>query len=277
MRIFKHIFDFYLNSSIHVALAVYAFTFITLKQLNISHDRNILSFVFFGSITGYNFVKYFGLAKLHHRSLANWMRVIQIFSMLSIVLMCYFALQLETKTLIIVVIMAVITFFYATPLLPKEYFLENTYNLRSISGLKVYVIAFVWSVVTVVLPVVNNDHPISFDVFIMSIQRYLFVIVLILPFDIRDLLYDSLKLSTIPQKIGIKKTKYLGFSLLIINFLLEFFKDDLNLEHLLVLFVITVITFMIILFSGKDRGRNYSAFWVEGLPIFWLILILMFD
>lgn len=260
-----------------MALAVYAFTFITLKQLNISYDRNILSFVFFGSITGYNFVKYFGLAKLHHRSLANWMRVIQIFSMLSFVLMCYFALQLETKTLIIVVTMAVITFFYATPFLPKEYFLDNTYNLRTISGLKVYVIAFVWTIVTVVLPVVNNAYPINFDVFVMSIQRYLFVIVLILPFDIRDLLYDSLRLSTIPQKIGIKKTKYLGFSLLAVNFLLEFFKDDLDEEHLLSLIFITVITFLFILFSSKERGRNYSAFWVEGLPIIWLILILLFD
>jgi len=277
MRIFKHIFDFYINSSIHVALAVYAFTFITLRQLNITYDRNILSFVFFGSITGYNFVKYFGLAKLHHRSLANWMRVIQIFSMLSFVLMCYFALQLETKTLIIVVTMAVITFFYATPFLPKEYFLDNTYNLRTISGLKVYVIAFVWTIVTVVLPVVNNAYPINFDVFVMSIQRYLFVIVLILPFDIRDLLYDSLRLSTIPQKIGIKKTKYLGFSLLAVNFLLEFFKDDLDEEHLLSLIFITVITFLFILFSSNERGRNYSAFWVEGLPIIWLILILLFD
>ncbi len=276
MRIFKHIFDFYINASIHVALAAYAFTFVTLKQLNISYDLEVLNFVFFSSISGYNFVKYFGLAKFHHRSLANWIRVIQIFSMLCFVVMCFFALKLETNTLLIVVAMAVITFFYATPFLPKELFLDNTYNLRTISGLKVYVIAFVWTIVTVVLPVVNNDYPLNFDVFIISVQRYLFVIVLILPFDIRDLLYDSLKLSTIPQKIGIKKTKYFGFLLLSINILLEFFKDELDIRQVIIFFVIILIAFLFIMFSSKDRGRNYSAFWVEGLPVFWLILILVF-
>ena len=276
MRIFKHIFDFYINASIHVALAAYAFTFITLKQLNISYDLEVLNFVFFGSISGYNFVKFFGLAKFHHRSLANWIRVIQIFSIFCFVVMCIFASKLETNTLLIVVAMAVITFFYATPFLPKELFLDKTYNLRTISGLKVYVIAFVWTIVTVVLPVANNGYPLSFDVFIISFQRYLFVIVLILPFDIRDLLYDSLRLSTIPQKIGIKKTKYLGFLLLIINILLEFFKDELDIRRVMIFFVIILIAFLFILFSSKDRGRNYSAFWVEGLPIFWLILILMF-
>ena len=277
MRLLKQIFDFYINASIHVALAVYAMSFITLYQLNIFYDENILYFIFFASITGYNFVKYFGLAKFHYRSLANWLRVIQLFSLICFGFMIYYVLQLERNTLIIVTILALITLLYALPLLPKNVFLDNKYNLRSVSGLKVYIIAFVWAFATIVLPVVNNDYPINFDVFIMLLQRYLYVVVLILPFDIRDLHYDSLKLSTIPQRIGIKNTKILGISLLLIFLLLEFFKDDLDLNQILTTLIITIVTGLFIAFSNMDRGRFYSAFWVEALPIFWLILVLFFD
>ena len=68
MRYLRHIYDFYINASIHVALAVYALGYITLKELNILYDEIVLYFMFYASITGYNFVKYFGLAKFHHRS-----------------------------------------------------------------------------------------------------------------------------------------------------------------------------------------------------------------
>ncbi len=171
MRLLKQIFDFYINASIHVALAVYSLSFITLYQLNIFYDESILYFIFFASITGYNFVKYFGLAKFHYRSLANWLRVIQLFSLICFGFMIYYVLQLERNTLIIVTILALITLLYAIPLLPKNVFLDNKYNLRSVSGLKVYIIAFVWAFATIVLPVVNNDHTLNFDVIVMLLQR----------------------------------------------------------------------------------------------------------
>jgi len=275
MRIFKHLYDFYINASIHVALAASALALISLKELNIPHDRHILNFIFFATITGYNFVKYFGLAKFHHRSLGNWLRIIQVFSLVCFILMCFYAFKLNTSTLIGILIMCVITFFYATPFLPRKIFIDSKYNLRTITGLKVYVIALVWAIVTVVLPVINNGYAIDFDIIIMAFQRYLYVVVLILPFDIRDLRYDSLKLGTIPQKIGIQNTKLLGILLLFMFLLLEFFKDTLSVSQVLSTILISVITGLFIVFSSIDRGRSYSAFWVEGLPILWLALICM--
>lgn len=276
MRILKHIYDFYINASIHVALAVSSLSLVTLKQLNIPYDEYMFFFIFFASITGYNFVKYFGLAKFHHRSLANWLRVIQLFSFVSFILMCFYGLNLERTTLIVIAFLCLITFFYATPFLPKTLFIDSSYNLRTIAGLKVYLIAFVWTIATVILPIVNNNYPVDFDVFIIVFQRYLYVIVLILPFDIRDLHYDSLKLATIPQKIGIRNTKLLGILFLSIFFFLEFFKDSLELSQVLTTLAITVVTSIFILYSDLERNRSYSAFWVEGLPVLWLGLILLF-
>ncbi|NNL16645.1 MAG: hypothetical protein HKO81_08395 [Flavobacteriaceae bacterium] len=277
MHLLKQIFDFYINASIHVALAVCALSYITLEQLNIFYDENLLFFIFFASITGYNFVKYFGLARFHHRSLANWLRIIQLFSLICFGFMIFFLLQLERNTLIIVAILALITLFYATPFLPKNLFMDNKYDLRSVSGLKVYVIALVWALATVLLPVLNSEHLFNFDVTLLIVQRYLYVIVLILPFDIHDLHYDSLKLATIPQRIGIRNTKIFGFTLLLAFLLLEFFKDDLDEKQLFTTAIITVVTGIFIGFSNKDNGRYYSAFLVEGLPVFWLILLLVFN
>lgn len=277
MRVLKPIFDFYINSSIHVALAVYAMSWITLIEFGVAYDENVLYFIFYASITGYNFVKFFGLAKFHHRSLASWLKIIQVFSFFCFLLMVFYAFRLHRETFWIVVGSAVVTFLYAIPFLPRKMLYDSKQNLRSISGLKAHVIALVWAVVTVILPLVNNQIEIDFDVIVTVLQRFMFVLVLILPFDIIDMSYDSLKLATIPQKIGIKNTKILGVLLLIAFVLMEFLKDELVEINILVLFIVAIVTALFVLFSKKERSRYYSVFWVEGLPIFWLMLMLLLN
>jgi 4-hydroxybenzoate polyprenyltransferase len=277
MRYLKLILDFYINSSIHVALAVFSLSWLTLIEFDIPYDENVLYFIFFATITGYNFVKYFGLAKFHHRRLASWLKVIQIFSAVSFVLFCYFAWQLKPKTLLYIIGFGIITFLYAIPFLPKKIFLDSQQNLRSISGLKIYVIALVWTGVTVFLPLINNDFQLHVDVFITAFQRFIFVMVLMLPFEIRDMKYDSLKLSTIPQQIGEKNTKLIGVLLMILFFFIEYFKNELNSNQIIILLIVTFMTILFLVLSKKNQGKYYSAFWVESLPIWWLCLLLLFS
>ncbi|MFG6685641.1 hypothetical protein ACGK9U_03600 [Mariniflexile sp. HNIBRBA6329] len=277
MKMLKQLLDFYINSSIHVALAVFSLTWITLLEFEILYDENLLFFVFFASITGYNFVKYFGFAKFHHRSLANWLKTIQVFSFFSFLSMCYFAFKLNVDTLIYIAVFGLVTFLYAIPFLPKHLFLDNHNNLRNVGGLKVYLIALVWTGVTVFLPLINNQYPMHADVLFTAFQRCIFIIVLMLPFEIRDLMYDSLKLATIPQKIGVKRTKVIGILLLVVFFFLEFFKDDIGANKLIVFAVISIITGLFLVCSKKWQGGYYSSFWVEGLPILWLLLLLLFS
>lgn len=276
MRALKNIVDFYINSSIHVALAVFALSWVTLLEFDLKYDESILFFIFFSTITGYNFVKYFGLAKFHHRSLAIWLKAIQVFSFICFLALCYYAFKLETKTMIYIGVFSLITFLYAIPLVPKTIFIDKKKNLRSISGLKVYVIAFVWSGVTVFLPLLNGDYTISNDVILSAIQRFIFVIVLMLPFEIRDLSYDSIRLSTIPQKIGVLRTKILGVVLLVMFLCLDLFKEETTGVFFWVQMVIIVITLVLLLFSREHQTKYYSAFWVESIPILWMALLLVF-
>lgn len=254
-----------------MALSVFSLTWITLLSLDLSYMESVLYFVFYASITGYNFVKYFAIAKFHHRQLANWLKLIQILSFVCFVLMCFYATQLPLKAHVFNLCLAVITFFYAIPLLSKKS------TLRTIGGLKVYIIALVWTGVTVFLPLIALDYKINTDVVLLAIQRFLFVVVLMLPFEIRDLKFDSVALSTLPQKLGLRNTKLLGITILIVFFLLEFLKDETVLISIVILFTICVIAALFICFCKIEQNKYYSAFWVESLPILWLILMLYFN
>lgn len=276
MALLKQIFNFYIDSSIHVAFAVFALSWVTLLEFGIPYDRAVLYFIFFASITGYNFVKYFGLARFHHRSLTNWLKLIQVFSLMCFIGMCYFALKLELISLVVILGFGVVTFLYAIPFLPNKILYDKHKNLRNVSGLKVYIIALVWAGVTVVLPLLNNHVPLDTNVVVTGFQRFVFVTVLMFPFEIRDLNYDSLKLATIPQQIGIKNTKMVGVLLLMLFFLLEFLKPQLNVEHTVSLLITMFVTLMFLIFANRNQGRYYSSFWVEGIPLVWLLLLLVF-
>ncbi|MGV8815022.1 MAG: hypothetical protein ACOH2D_13040 [Gelidibacter sp.] len=276
MKQLKPIFDFYINSSMHVALSVFSMTFVSLLEFRLPTNWSLLYFVFFSTITGYNFVKFFGIAKFHHRSLARWLRVIQVFSLFCFLLMIWFAWQLQPETLMYIGVFGVVTFLYTIPLLPKRFFIDEQRNLREIGGLKVYVIGLVWGGVTVLLPILDSNQSFDWDVWITAIQRFVLVMMLMLPFEIRDLQYDSLKLSTIPQKIGIKNTKIMGVLLGMVFLFLEFFKAELNQKLIVLTFAVTLITLLFILFANRKRSGYYSSFWVESVPILWLILHLFF-
>ena len=255
MKALKQLFNFYIISSIHVAFAVVSLTVITYIEFDIIVNESLLLFTFFASITGYNFVKYFGVAKFSHRGLASWLKNIQLISFLSFILMLYFATRLDLSALLIIAVLAILTFMYAIPFFPRREIFENLNNLRAISGLKIYVIAIVWAVTVVIFPIKNEHIPINYDVIISTFQRFIFIIVLMIPFEIRDINNDSLKLLTIPQQIGVDRSKIIGFLLLVVFLIMEFFKDEFFLNMLLVYFLVVIITSGFLLGSKIDQKK----------------------
>lgn len=271
MRFLKYFFDFYIKASIHVALAVYAFLRITEIYFDLPYNKNLNYFIFFGTITGYNFVKYAGVAKLHHRSLTNSLKAIQIFSFFCFLGMGFFAYQISINTLIITIPFVILTVLYGVPFLSG---FDKT--LREVSYLKIVVVALVWAGFTVLIPVIDVEKQISINTVLLTIQRFLIVVVLILPFDIRDVKYDAISLQTIPRKIGIEKTKRLGLILMVFSLILEYLSLSSNTQKT----PFMIFFFLVILFvmrAKADQSKYYSSFYVESLPIVWWIILLGFD
>lgn len=277
MQVFKRVFDFYINSSIHVSLGVVALGWVTYLSLNINVNYILLAFLFFATVTGYNFVKYAEVAGLHHRSLATSLRSIQVFSIFCGVGMFIVSFQLPLEVWVACGILGLITLLYAVPFfLPSTDIQARKGNLRSISSLKIYIIGVVWAGVTVLLPVLENGLLPYSDVWILLVQRFLFVIALMIPFEIRDMGFDPVSLRTLPQVTGIKKAKIVGVIWLILVGILEYLKDNFSISFLIIHSIVILIVMVCIALSRKrTQVQDYFAsFWVEGIPLMWLWILL---
>lgn len=270
MKWILKIFNFYLNSSIHVSLAVVALQCVTYLTLDINWDSNLLFFTFFATITGYNFIKYSRLAKLHHLSLTESLRAIQVFSLICFIALLYFLTKMTSQVIIACGALGLFTLLYALPVFSRKR------TLRSVQGVKIYIIALVWAAVAVALPLLQASVAFSWDAGIMLVQRFLFVLVITLPFDIRDLKYDDASIGTIPLMIGVGKAKFLGTAILVILMLLEALKDEITTEIVLSTVVISIFSGMLLLYSSEKQSKYYASFIVESLPIAWFVILSAF-
>ena len=269
MIFLKKLFNFYINSSIHVALAVCALFCVTQKYFELPFDKPLFFVLFYGTITGYNFIKYAGIAKLHHRSLTENLKVIQIFSLICFVLLLFYLSQLSRNVLLFFIPLGMLTLFYAVPF-TKGF----TKSLRNVPILKIWVIAIVWSASTVILPLVSLEKGIDCYVVLMLLQRLFFVVVLTLPFDIRDLQFDKRELQTIPQLLGVERTKKVGFLLLLLTVLIEFFVTP-NSSFKLVFLLVFMVMLVFLQRAKIKQTKYYASFWVEAIPIFWWVLLFL--
>ncbi|MGY5848681.1 hypothetical protein ACW6QP_14820 [Salegentibacter sp. HM20] len=268
MKFLKSLFNFYINSSMHVALAVVSLACLFFLEFNLEVDFKLLCFIFFGSITGYNFVKYAEVAGLHHKSLARNLRLIQIFSFFSFLALIGFAFQQDFSVILASGFLGLLTLLYALPVFKGN-------NLRSLAGLKIFIISLVWGGVVVLLPFFASFPEISITTLALDFfQKMIFVLVITLPFEIRDLAYDETGLGTLPQQFGIKKTKLLGSFLLILILILEILNGFQVLNFLPVL-IVCIAAGMFLINSEKDQSKYFASFWVEALPILWLLLWLV--
>ncbi|MBT8235797.1 MAG: hypothetical protein KJO04_06370 [Bacteroidia bacterium] len=264
MRIFKVIFDFYLDASIHVAFAVLSLIWISCMSLDIPVDFPLLIFVFAGSIAVYNFIKYGVEAKKYLLVSNTYHKRIQFISLIFLGLAAYYSSFLNLEIYIALAVIAILVGLYALPLLPRAS------KLRNWGVSKVIIISVVWTIATVLLPVLQADQSFTWDVWIVFFQRVLFVLAWIIPFEIRDLKFDSPDLHTIPQAIGQRNTKKLGNLLLVIMCLMTYFKDYVApMEFSLTIFIAAILA-LFIWSSNREQRPYFASFFVEGIPILWM-------
>lgn len=268
MSLIKKIVDFYINSSIHVALSAFALVSMTDFFFNIKNDLSVAFFAFFGTIVGYNFVKYDALTRLNKLAIKNELKGIVLLSFFSFLACTYFFWQLSWITKITAFVFLGLTLLYTLPFFP------NKQNARNWKGIKIYIVGITWVGVTVILPLFEAEVPFSKDIFLMALQRFLLVFSIVLVFDIVDVNKDDLHLQTVPQKIGVEKTKKLGYVLLALLLVLEFFYT--NNHHFLPFFfklLVCVTIALFLLFAGENRTRYYASFWLESVPILWWLVL----
>ena len=271
MKWLKRVLDFYLDASIHVALAIFSLVKITGLIFGVYIDWHLSIFVFFGSIACYNFVKYGVEAKKYVLVASQYHKGIQFFSLVSLLFACYSGYFLNLRTWVAVGCLVLLVGLYALPVLPKAR------NLRSWGGFKIFVVALVWAGATVILPVFSLEKGMSWDVYIEAIQRFVLVFILLVPFEIRDLAYDLPELKTLPQRYGVARTKIIGAFATLFFFFLTFLKDEISPKEIILKGVLFLVLGSVMFITKRNQPKYFASFWVESIPIFWWIsaLILM--
>ena len=260
------IFDFYINSSIHVALAVVSLLLVSTLILNISVPEDLVFFVFFGSISCYNIIK-FGTGLYKWRKKGPERKAIAVLSLITTFLAGFHVISLPDRVWPLLGIILILMALYMLPVFPRDK------NLRSLGIIKVVLVAISWTCITLLLPVLYAERGMDWDIWILSLQRFLLIIVLIIPFEIRDMHFDPPEIQTIPRRIGVKTTKVLGICLALLSLLLSFFRDELTTAELNSRLLLTLILSVMIIRTPGHPSKYYAAFGVEMLPVIWLAVM----
>ncbi len=256
--ILKKVFDFYLKSSLHVGFAVFCLLQISGLQLDVFIDKELGFFVFCATVLGYNFLKFapiFSFALLKRKMYLS-IFVLTVSSFLGTV---YFYFLLNDNTKIGFLLAGILVLIYPF--------------LRKLWVFKIITVSFCVTYVTVFIPTLS-DNLILKNYWFLFFERFIVLICLLIPFEITDSENDAQYLKTIPLVIGIENTKMIGYFLLILFLILDFFFLKLNFE---IDVVIVIFTAVAIYFSNENRSKYYTSFWVESIPVFWWIFLLVFS
>lgn len=267
MNWLKKIFDFYIHASIHVALAVVSLLLTTWLFLNISIPKELILFVFFATLFCYNFIKDGKLIVYPEKKWSPQKLVKHGLSGLSLLAAVYCGYFIWFQIWWFLIIIMLLIILYMFPVYPRNK------NLRSLGVLKVIIVAFIWAGVTVAMPLLYLNVEWNWDHQLLSIQRFLLIIALIIPFEIRDMHFDPPGILTIPRRIGIKRTKQLGVLLVFLANFLVFLRDDIYDFEIVARAIMLIVFSWLILKTPTYPSKYYAAFWVEALPIFWLGVI----
>ncbi|MDX1326250.1 MAG: hypothetical protein R3299_01005 [Arenibacter sp.] len=267
----RRLFHFYLDASIHTAWAVFALIEVTGMLFGIPEGRHFSLLMFFGTMVCYNFVKYGVLARKYIRVATTYHVYIQVVSFVAGALALYHAFHIPLSAWLGIGILLLLTLLYAIPLLPRAR------NLRSLAGFKIVVVALVWAGVTVILPVMSASLPVGWEVLVETIQRFILVIVLMIPFEIRDLKYDDRQLQTLPQRFGLINSKIFGAFGAVLFFLATFLKGSYTDLEVLGKGIVVLILWLMIFRTTRIQSKYFSSFWVEGIPILWWLIYLLMD
>ncbi|MDH3321416.1 MAG: hypothetical protein OEM04_00415 [Flavobacteriaceae bacterium] len=269
MTLLKKLFEFYIYSNLHVSLAVFCLAKLTLHQFDIE-DNVSPYFAFFATVIAYNFIRIYNFNEINPE-IAAWIkshkRRLILLNLICLIASLELVIKLKYEAYIMLIPLTFTTFFYSVP------FSHQRRNLRSIASLKLFLIAVTWAGMTVLFPLKNNGVQFSTDVWLVFLQRFLFIMAITIPFDIRDIDYDNPAIKTLPQTLGIQNSKLVGTLLLLLFFMIDFFRDLESESTILITLMVTVISVLFLNSANKDQSEYYSSFWVESIPVLWFLLV----
>lgn len=244
----------YVKSSLHVALSLWAFCNVLALQQGISVSVSMQCALFGFGLAAYKYTNQFVPALFKRQSISVGNIALLVVA-LALGFWGLMAQPLNVWWLFFGI--AVLTFCYALPF-------RAHMGLRFVPTLKVFVVAFSWTTLAL-LPLISLPK----QMFVwVAAKSVLWILCLMLPFELRDLHKDPPSLKTVPQLLGISRTKTLGYVLLCgIAFLVY---QTVQVTALFWLEIGVLLLLGIAIKASPKRSEIFTSFWVEGIPVLWL-------
>jgi len=198
-----------------------------------------------------------------------------ILSILATVCLLYALSQLHFYTFLLLFLIGFLSLGYTIPIVRIK---NKLFSFRQVVGLKVFLIAIVWALSVVGMPVVeflstNDSTVINWaSTLYWMLTVMVFIVGITLPFDVRDVKQDRYyNLKTIPVLIGEQKAKLWCYLLIIIHVILLLFAPDNLILHKGGLIGIDIL--VLYLFYTKLFRKTASY---ESVYLLDLILVVQF-
>jgi 4-hydroxybenzoate polyprenyltransferase len=285
-KVLLSILDFLLFSNLFIAICAVAQGLVTYHLLNVKPDKYILAIIFFGTIGIYNFSML--LSKPKNPENSSFVRVRWIFShhrlIISITLISVLCLiplgllYLSIEAKLLMIFTAILALGYNIPFLTLN---NQKIGLRNIPGIKLFLIALIWSISCVLLPVVELEHNYqinisSADTLLLVAKRFLFIAAITIPFDIRDLFQDKLyALKTIPVMLGEKKAYFFCQFLLAGYLVLLLLFGHAPISDIVGLTLTLLLTGWLIFKSSIKKNEYYYFFYLDGTMLLQYIVLVL--
>lgn len=273
---------FLIHSNIFIALGALLFTFES--QLLLGQDpawHPYLFIIFFATFFEYNLHRlytlvYYKKALEHpkHEWLSQNKGLFYLLLGLSALGLLVSVFLAKPKVLLALAPFAFLTIFYTVPLFKYK---GAQFRLRDLPFLKLPLIALNWTFITILLPIIQHESVIVWNELIpIAFERFIFIFVLCLPFDIRDIETDrQSKLKTIPNTIGAKASwnlmLWLTISISMFSGIYHFINDGVLCS---LAFILSGLYTIVVIQSNKFRQSKYFHYgFVDGAIHFQAILV----
>jgi len=271
--LFKSILKYLIYGNIWVSFSVLFFTYSTFLFLG-TIDTSFLSFSFFSTLLAYNFHRIYKISELDRSFSRNLWLIENKLILYLLTLIGFFGtvisfLFLPNQIWILLIIPSLFSVFYVVPVN------KNKQSFRDLPFLKIYLIAFSWVFVSVVIPLVMNSVSWNLSLGVLF-EKLFFVIALTIPFDIRDMSIDNPIKRTIPQILGVKKSIYLAISFLILSsgVVLWLFQEHFyTFESMIALLLSYIISIIVVLQTNLKRKEIFYTGIIDGLFIVQFVLV----
>jgi len=287
----KNFFRFIVFRNVFIALCAACMLLETYWFFNIPLKiSTLLLFVFFATFFEYNLHVIAGrltilkpmesIRHLFSPSVSMTLRVCIIIGFISTII-TFFLLDILLMTG--VVISGVITLSYSMPLIKRG---GKLVRMREITYLKVFTVALGWTLITVVVPLLEYVHTISTEaLLIIILRRFLFIYAITIPFEIRDMERERrFGNISLPMLYGVKRMKIVGLIIMLLFCLLsavheKYFLFDLagRKTFFIPLMISAIAAAWLIIFASDKKSNWYFKFWTDGTMILQFLLLLLFN